>query len=80
MAQVMRELLARFESARQKLAKVLEQADGDNTSPIIAADRELSSVFSEVLDAELSSNEERVVRIEFLLKEIMAASDRDGLV
>ena len=80
MPQVMSELLARFESSRQHLAAQLEQTEGDNTTDIVAADRELSAVFSQILAADLSSNEERIARIEFLLREIMQASDSDGLV
>ena len=80
MAQVMSELLARFEVAREKLTRALEQAEGDNVVTIVAADRELSDVFSQILEADLVSNEDRAARIEFMLNEIMAASDRDGLV
>jgi len=80
MAQVMGELLACFETARQNLAKALEQSDGEGSAGIVAADRELSTAFAQILDADLISNDDRITRIEFLLKEIMSASDRDGLV
>ena len=79
MASVMRGLLTRLEVARQKLVKVLEHAEDDDFGAVTAADREFSSILSEILDLELSSNEERAVRIVFILKEIMAASDTDGL-
>ena len=80
MAQAMSELLARFETARQNLAKALEQGDVDGTSGIVVADREMSAAFAQILDADVISNSDRATRIEFLLKEIMSASDRDGLV
>ena len=80
MAQVMSEMLARFETARQNLAKALEQGEVDGTASIIAAARELSDAFAQIVDADLIGNDDRIIRIEFLLKEIMSASDRDGLV
>ena len=80
MAQVMGELLARFESAHAKLAATLEQSEGDASGSIIAGDRQLADVFGQILEARLPNDDDRTVRIEFLLKEIMAASDRDGLV
>lgn len=80
MAQAMSELLARFETARQNLAKALEQSEGEGAVGIVAADREMSDAFAQILNADLISNDDRHTRIEFLLKEIMSASDRDGLV
>ena len=80
MAQKMSELKARFELARRNVAALLEQGEGAPVEAIVAADRELSEAFSQVLDATLMSNEERVARIEFLLQEIVSVSDRDGLV
>ena len=80
MAQAMGELLARFETARQNLATALEQGEVDGNAGIIAADQELSAAFAQILGADLIGNDDRITRIEFLLKEIMSASDRDGLV
>ena len=80
MVQKMSELKARFELARQNLATVLEQSDGEAVHHVAAADRELSKIFQQILDARLTSNEERVARIEFLLNEIVGASEQDGLV
>ncbi len=80
MAQSISELIARFESARQSLAIVLEQGDPDAGNLVLIADRELSTVFSEILGLQIHSKDDRLRRIEFLLNEIILASDRDGLI
>ena len=80
MTQSISELIARFVSAREKLSAVLEQGDSECGPDIVAADHELSSVFSQIMDAELLSREDCALRVEFLLKEIIVASDSDGLI
>jgi len=80
MAQSMGELIARFELARQNLAAVLEKDEADTANSILAADRELSTVFALILDAQPGSKEDCAKRIEFLLNEIVVASDDDGLI
>ena len=80
MTQSMSERIARFVSAREKLSAVLEQGDTEGEPDIVAADHELSTVFSQIMDAELVSPEDCALRVEFLLKEIIVASDSDGLI
>ena len=80
MTQGISELTARFESARRNLSKVLEGGETESGADIAAADRELSTVFSQIMDAELLNREECALRVEFLLNEIIVASDCDGLI
>ena len=80
MTQGISELIARFESARQNLSNVLEQGEAESAADIATADRELSTVFSQIMDAELLDREDCALRVEFLLNEIMVASDSDGLI
>ncbi|MEP1206314.1 MAG: hypothetical protein ABJM29_17165 [Rhizobiaceae bacterium] len=80
MAQGIGELIARFESARHNLTSALEQGDAESGGAILEADRELTSVFSQIMEVELSGKEECAQRIEFLLSEITIASDRDSLI
>ena len=80
MAQGISELIARFELARHKLAYVLEQGEAEAGGAILEADRELSTAFSQIMEAKLSRKEECAQRIEFLLDEITVASERDSLI
>ena len=80
MTQSISELIARFELARRNLSAVLEQGETESGTDIVTADRELSTVFSQIMDAELLSREDCALRVEFLLNEIIVASDSDGLI
>ncbi len=80
MTQSIGELIARFELARQKLETALEQSDSDVGNLVVEADREVSEVFSQILNADLSSTVDYAYRMEFLLNEIITASDRDDFV
>ncbi len=80
MAQRIGEVIARFEVARRKLDTALAQSDMDGGNLVVTVDREVSEVFSQILDADLCCQDERAHRIEFLLNEIIAASDRDSFI
>ena len=79
LAQNVSELATLFDLARQNLASILEHGD-DADHLITEADQEMSRVFCQLLTANLTSDDERLKRVDFLLNEIVGACDRDELV
>ena len=71
------DLISEYELAEAKLVGILE--DSCVEEDVHQADKELSMAFSTLLEAELSSGEMRLARIEFLLKRFISEEEPGSL-
>ena len=73
------ELIARYEAAQQRIAKLVETAQ-DSEAELLAADAALSKVFDAILNLRLQSTEQTAMRVKFLMDVIMNSHPQNSLV